>query len=60
MSELKKPTRPWRMIAEEISREFDHHKLTNLLEELNKAMEEQIHRPSGENKNGNGSGSSTA
>jgi len=37
----KASSRPWRVIAEEISRELDPTKLTRLLEELNTAMDRQ-------------------
>lgn len=36
-----KPTRPWRVIAEQASHEFDSNKMADLLRELNQALEEQ-------------------
>jgi len=36
-----KPARPWRVIAEEASHEFDSRKMADLLRELNQALEEQ-------------------
>lgn len=36
-----KPTRPWRVIAEQASHEFDSSKMADLLRELNQALEEQ-------------------
>lgn len=36
-----KPPRPWRVIAEEASHEFDPKKMAELMQELNRAMEEQ-------------------
>jgi hypothetical protein len=38
---LSKPARPWRVIAEEASHEFDSRKMADLLRELNQALEEQ-------------------
>ena len=40
-----KPIRPWQVIAEEVSRESDSAKLTHLLEELNRALDEQCIKP---------------
>jgi hypothetical protein len=34
-------TRPWKVIAEEVSREHDAKKMIALISELNRAMEEQ-------------------
>ena len=49
-----KPARPWRVIAEEASHEFDSRKMADLLRELNRALEEQgvirSNRPSQEKK----------
>lgn len=43
-----KPPRPWRVIAEQASREFDSAKLADLVRELNQALEEQeVLRPDG-------------
>lgn len=36
-----KPTRPWRAVAEEASREQDAGRMIQLIEELNRALEEQ-------------------
>jgi len=36
-----KPARPWRVVAEEASREFDPNKMADLMLELNQAFEEQ-------------------
>ena len=36
-----KPARPWRVIAEEASHEFDSRKMADLLRELNQALDEQ-------------------
>lgn len=36
-----KAARPWRVIAEEASHEFDSQKMADLLRELNQALEEQ-------------------
>jgi hypothetical protein len=33
--------RPWRVVAEEVSREQDPARLTKLVEELNQALDEQ-------------------
>jgi hypothetical protein len=35
------PARPWRVVAEEASHEFDSRKMADLLRELNQALEEQ-------------------
>ena len=35
------PARPWRLIAEQASHEFDSKKMADLLRELNQALEEQ-------------------
>lgn len=41
-------TRPWKVIAEEVSHEQNPVKLTKLLEELNRALDEQgIAKPVG-------------
>jgi len=37
----QKPIRQWRVIAEELSREFDSGKLVQLTIELDKALQEQ-------------------
>ncbi|HEV2469284.1 MAG TPA: hypothetical protein VGS78_08820 [Candidatus Sulfotelmatobacter sp.] len=34
--------RPWRVIAEEASREYDPRKMAELMRELDRAIEEQI------------------
>lgn len=47
------PARPWRVIAEEASHEFDPRKMAALLQELNQALEEQeqgIFKPGGPNQ----------
>jgi hypothetical protein len=36
-----KSARPWRVIAEEASREYDPLKMAELMRELNQALEEQ-------------------
>jgi hypothetical protein len=36
-----KPLRPWRVIAEEASREFDPARMLALIQELNQALQEQ-------------------
>lgn len=36
-----KPARPWRVIAEQASHEFDSKMMADLLRELNQALEEQ-------------------
>ena len=36
-----KPARPWRVIAEQVSHEFDSRKMADLLRELNQALGEQ-------------------
>ena len=36
-----KPARPWRVIAEQASHEFDSRKMADLLRELNQALVEQ-------------------
>jgi hypothetical protein len=36
-----KPARPWRLIAEEVTRETDKNKLFHLIQELLQALEEQ-------------------
>ena len=42
------PARPWRLIAEQASREFDSGKLADLVRELNRALDEQgVLRPDG-------------
>ena len=35
------PTRPWREIAGELAQETDRNKISELLEQLNQALEEQ-------------------
>ena len=37
----RKPVRPWRIIAEEASHEFDADRMIQLIEELNQALQEQ-------------------
>lgn len=36
-----KPARPWRVIAEEASREYDANRMAELMLELNQAFDEQ-------------------
>jgi hypothetical protein len=36
------PSRPWREIAAEITREYDPQKMAVLLAELNRALDEQV------------------
>lgn len=36
-----KPARPWRVIAEQSSHEFDSKKMADLIQELSQALEEQ-------------------
>lgn len=38
---IQKPARPWRVVAEEASREYDTGKMAELMKELNQALEEQ-------------------
>lgn len=40
-SRSTKPARPWRVVAAEITTEPDSQKLAQLIEELNRALEEQ-------------------
>jgi hypothetical protein len=42
-----KTPRPWRVIAEEASREYDPRKMAELMRELDRALEEQIPGNSG-------------
>jgi hypothetical protein len=35
------PPRPWRVIAQELSVQLDHAKISQLVEELNRAFDEQ-------------------
>jgi hypothetical protein len=37
----RKEVRPWRVIAEEASREYDAARMIKLIEELNQALQEQ-------------------
>ncbi|HKT88076.1 MAG TPA: hypothetical protein VJQ59_06550 [Candidatus Sulfotelmatobacter sp.] len=37
----RKPPRPWRVIAEEASREYDPRKMAELMQELSRALDEQ-------------------
>lgn len=37
----QKPARPWRVVAEEASQEYDPGKMVELMKELNQALEEQ-------------------
>lgn len=37
----QKPARPWRVVAEEASHEYDPAKMVELMKELNQALEEQ-------------------
>ena len=39
---ISKPTRPWRVVAEEASQEYDPKKMADLMQELNQALQEQI------------------
>ena len=43
-----KPARPWRVVAEQASHEFDSRKMADLLRELNQALVEQKVLRSGE------------
>jgi hypothetical protein len=36
------PPRPWRMVAAEVAQEFDSKKLNALIDELNRALEQQV------------------
>jgi hypothetical protein len=47
-----KPSRPWRLIAQELSVEGDHNKVTQLAEELTRALDEQLSRPNSSTQNG--------
>jgi len=38
------PSRPWDIIAQELSQETDEERILELLEELNQALNEQIDR----------------
>jgi hypothetical protein len=38
---ISKPARPWRVVAEEASREYDPIKLAGLVRELNQALQKQ-------------------
>lgn len=38
---LSKPARPWRVVAEEASHEYDPIKMAALMQELNQALQEQ-------------------
>jgi len=38
---IRKTVRPWRVIAEEASREYDPARMIVLIQELNQALEEQ-------------------
>ena len=38
---ISKPARPWRVVAEEASHEYDPIKLVDLMRELNQALQEQ-------------------
>jgi len=40
-SPTPKPARPWRVVAEEASHEYDPVKMSELMQELNRALEEQ-------------------
>lgn len=37
----RRPARPWRIIAEEASHEYDPARMLALIQELNQALEEQ-------------------
>ena len=37
-----RPSRPWRAIAAEITREYDPQKMAVLLAELNRTLDEQV------------------
>jgi hypothetical protein len=41
MAFLSKPARPWRIVAEEVSREPDGQRMTELVEELLEALEQE-------------------
>ncbi|HEX8712997.1 MAG TPA: hypothetical protein VF730_14055 [Terracidiphilus sp.] len=38
----RKSPRPWRVIAEEASREYDPRKMADLMRELGRALDEQL------------------
>jgi hypothetical protein len=38
---ISKPPRPWRVVAEEASHEYDPQKMALLMRELNQALQEQ-------------------
>ena len=38
---ISKPSRPWRVVAEEASHEYDPKKMAELMQELNQALQEQ-------------------
>jgi hypothetical protein len=40
-SSISKPVRPWRVVAEEASHEYDPRKMADLIRELNQAIQEQ-------------------
>lgn len=40
-SSISKPARPWRVVAEEASHEFDPKKMADLMQELNQALQQQ-------------------
>lgn len=40
-SSIFKPARPWRVVAEEASHEYDPLKMADLMRELNQALQEQ-------------------
>ena len=40
-SSISKPARPWRVVAEEASHEYDPIRMADLMRELNQALQEQ-------------------
>jgi hypothetical protein len=42
---LPTPSRPWREIAKELASETSGTRITELTDELNRAMDEQVHSP---------------
>jgi hypothetical protein len=49
VSEIRKPPRPWRVIAAEVAVEPDPNKLLELVRELNLALNEELSRGEGQN-----------
>lgn len=42
MADVSKPSRPWRVVATEVTQETDSKKLAQLIEELNRVLEDQV------------------